>query len=150
MAKKILKVRLQRDQTEKGTSYTFPLEYESAKITVLAYETIDKTERYDEVVARGNDHEFLIGIVDELDAPAFLASDDIIELTRGEAETLGDTWIDQRIKINDMETLLPILEKIGTDVTLSQAEKDAINPDSVATGLTRTKTFTASLAEYLA
>lgn len=146
---KILKVKIKRTQTEKGTHYDYPDEYDASKILVLCYESHLK-ENYDAVVARGNKDEFLIGAVQDEDAPAFVKSPDIVEITQTEAEQLGGQWTRQVEKIIDQGRVIAVCKKILAGTPLTQEDKDAIDPDKPAFGINRTKPFAETLSECLA
>jgi hypothetical protein len=135
---KILKVKIKRAQTNNIISNTYPLEYDSKKIKVLAYEGLGDINKT-----------FCIGVVNDVDAPAFLASKDIIEINQEDAQTLGVVWRPQTIKITDESKIIEIIEKVNNKEVLTQAEKDAINPDNATRGVNKSKPFNDLLTEAL-
>jgi hypothetical protein len=73
---------------------------------------------------------------------------DTVEITENEANLLGSKWTKQ-IERRDDNVIIPILAKIGRGETLTQKEKDALNPDSKEPGITKTPTFSETLNETL-
>lgn len=145
---KILKVKIIRTQGGGKTSYTYPPEYDSKKFTVIIYET-QITGKMDKVVSRGNDHEFVIGVVQDADAPAFLANSDIVELTRAEAETFIDVDIDKaESSVIDVNKVVTITAKAVSGKTLTKKEKDAIDPTSSEIGINQGRTLRKALDDY--
>jgi hypothetical protein len=142
---KILKIRLGREQTAAKTKYTFPEELDRSKIKVVSYETIQSSERRADVIARGNDHEFIIAVVEDIDAPAFLVSDDIVELTEQEAITLGDTWRSPVVKTKDQNAVNMALSKYALSQALSPEEAAALDPNDPTPGINMTENFTEML-----
>lgn len=141
---KILRVKVEREPILGGTHYVYPPEYDPGKISVIAYET-SNPDNIDTVKARGN-YEYLIGVVENGDAPGFLLSTDIDELTQGEAETAGATWIKEAIKINDEVRVVEILEKVRNSETLTAEEQKSIDPsDKTVSGLVYGTTFAERL-----
>lgn len=145
---KILKVRIKRVQDENGTHYIYPIEYDSKKIGVLCYETTNM-DNYEEVVNRGNDYEFMIGVVKDEYMNDFLKSEYIEELSYDEALLTGNSWVKREDRIIDNKKIISILNKINSDIPLSKKEKDAIDPNSKEIGLNKNKSFKDILDESL-
>jgi len=157
---KILKVKIGRQETAAKTHYqyptvvagqyaelkTAPCVYDPTKISVIVYETSDaQVGKLADVQARGNDHEFLIGVVKDIDAPAFLASPDIVELTRDEAIALGDTWTMSKERITDQTLVTSLLAKQARKETLTAEEIKSLDPNDPSPGLGMTPTFAEEL-----
>lgn len=141
---KILKVRARRTKAGGATHYSYPPEYDPKKIKVLCYESGgDKAG----IIARGSTDEYLIGIVEDADAPQFLASADITEMTRTDAVKDGSKWRPQKEKISDDGRLWSILRKVVKKEALTQDDEDALDPDKPTPGLTKTKTFEKMLED---
>lgn len=138
MAKKILKVKIQRNQTAEKTSYVYPLEYNPRKIQVIAYETFS-AEGDTDCKGRGNTDEFMIGYVEEADVPSFVASPDIVEIDRAEAEVLGAKWIKPVVKITDETAVLMVLAKAAKQEVLSADDLKVIDEKDPTAGITLTK-----------
>lgn len=142
----ILKVKIKRNQTSSGTKYTYPPEYDPRKIQVLCYESM-LPENYAEVVSRGNKDEYLIGCVSDGDADVFLKSKDIQEISETEAKILGEAWTRRATKITDPEKVIAVLAKSVRGETLTQTEKDSIDPNKPDSGIILSKSFTECLDE---
>jgi len=143
---KILKIKVKREQTQVGTHYTYPPEYDPYKIQVLCYES-SLPENQINVVARGNKDEFLIGCVKNIDAPQFLANPDIIEITEVEALTLGNIWTKQVEKIVDQDGLLLLLAKVAKGQELTLQEQDLLNPANPNAYIQLSRSFSDVLNE---
>jgi hypothetical protein len=136
---KIVKVKISRELLSGGRiRNTYPPEYDSTKIRVLSYEDLNDVNKT-----------FCIGVVSDADAPAFLESADITEVTSTEARTLGTSWRPQVTKITDEQTIISILNKVRNSQSLTQAEKDAINPDNATFGVNKSRPFNELLTEAL-
>jgi len=146
--KKILKIKVKREPLEKGgTHYVYPPEYDSGKISVLCYESFGDAAA---VMARGKyNYEYCIGVVDSKDAPAFLKSPDIEELTKEEAIPLGDKWLPQTERILDQQKVLLILAKNARGAELTQNDLNALDPDHPESGIGKGKSFSERLTENL-
>ncbi len=146
--KKILKVKIKRTVGGGKTSYTYPPEYKAERFDVLVYET-QLTGKHQEVVNRGNDHEYVIGLVDEVDAPAFLKSPDIKEINRQQAEQFfGEDFDKSSMKITDQAKVLLILAKSARGESLTQEDKDSLNPDHPSNGILKSRTYKDVLDEH--
>lgn len=145
---KILKVKIKRTQDSSGTHYTYPAFYVAEKFKVIIYETLLEG-KYDDVVNRGNDYEFVIGIVDEKDLAFFLQSSDIIEIDRIEAEQfIGNDLDKSETIITDSKKVLIVLSKVAIDQVLTNDDKKVLDPNDVTTGVNKTKTLSEALDEY--
>jgi hypothetical protein len=138
---KILKVKIKREvknAARKHYGRIYPNEYQRDKITVLAYEFIGDP---DAPITRDDGYEYCIGVVSDADAPRFLASDDITEITRQAAETLGAIWRPQTVKITNDDTIISILAKVRAEQPLTARELSAIDPDSAEQGISKSRSF---------
>lgn len=141
---KILRVKVGRQNILNGTHYVYPPEYDAQKITVVAYET-SNPDNIQAVKDRGG-YEYLIGVVRDGDASAFLASSDIAEMTPGGAESAATAWIRATDKINDPARVIEILAKVRNSESLTLEDQKAIDPeDSSVAGVVRGRTFTERL-----
>ncbi len=146
--KKILKVRIGRSVGGGKTSYTYPPEYDPKKFQVIVYETQIEWEKA-KVEARGNKDEYVVGVVEELDAPAFLISDDIVEITRAESETfIGPELNRTSEKITDPSKVLSILAKVARKEVLTPEEENAIDPTNSVKGINNGSTIKDALDVY--
>jgi len=142
---KILKVKIKREPIlGGGTHYVYPPEYNAKKIQVLCYESMGEE---DKVKARG-DYEYCIGVVKDEDAPAFLKSNDIVEINETKAKIDGKKWRPQTERIIDEKEVLRICAKAVSGESLTQKEKDALNPDKAEIGVNKSKSFSDLLDEY--
>ena len=145
---KILKIKVGRTLHGAASHYNYPSEYDANKIEVVAYEHFQVQERMDEVIARGGAYIYCIGVVEDINAAAFLKSDDITELTTEEAETLGTTYIRQVKKITDADIVVSVIEKFSKSIVLTPEEEKAIDPNDDSTkGITLSKSFVTKLSE---
>jgi len=147
---KLLKMRIARDQTAKGTHYVYPKEYNAHKVRFGPFYESSLPENYDKVVARGNVDEHILFGVDDADAPAFLQCPDTQELSYDEALGLGNAWTKQVEKISDPNRVLAIVAEVARGETLTSDEKKALNPDDPSSGITKGKAFKDSLDDALA
>lgn len=146
--KKILKVKIKRDQDSFSTRYTYPVSYNPQKIQVLAYET-QISDKEAGVKARGNKDEYMLGFVDEADVPSFLVSPDIVEVNRAEAETFLGADLDKTIlKIIDSNSVIAVLSKHARGEALSQEDKDVIDPKKPGAKIMESRSFRKVLDEY--
>lgn len=144
---KILKVKIARTVSGNKTSRTYPNEYDSKKIDVLAYEFFGDQAGID---SRNDGYEYCIGVVSDADAPAFLASDSIVELSVEDALTQGAVWRPQQEKINDISAVISVCQKVRNSQVLDATDLKIIDPDDAQPGLVNSQSFTDLLTERLA
>lgn len=130
----------------KGYVISRPPECDVNKIEIMFLEC---TDDFDAFVARGDGLSYTVGVVSDADAPAFLASKDIVELTEEEATTLGVIMKPQR-EIYDNAIIAPIFAKQRAAMVLTQEELDALDPDNPAKGITMSAHFSTKLSGVLA
>ena len=145
---KILKVKIQRNQSVGKTSYVYPKEYDPKRIQVLAYETTNM-DNYQDVVDRGNDHEYMVGIVKDEDIDDFLKSDDIEEMDYDTALLTCGTWVKQRTVVTDQDKVATITLKLLNKETITNEEKKIVDPSYDEKGINLTKTFQEMLDNCL-
>lgn len=147
---KILKVKVKRSKNpEGGTHYTYPPEYDARKIQVLCYESIGDPTTVNDRDKTAEPYEFLIGVVNDGDASSFLESSDIEEIDQTTANSSGRLWRPQVVRIDNQERVLEIADKVFNNISLTQLDKSALNPDSSEPGISRSKLFDNLLAEHL-
>lgn len=135
----ILQVKATLTPNQKGgLHYNYPTGYDAEKINVLCYEHVGAKA---DVEDRGFTHEYLIGVVQDKDAPQFLASEDITELTQESAIENGRRWRPQVEKIVDATKVLSILAKSVRGDTLTTEDLDAIDPTKAASGINKSILF---------
>ena len=139
--KKVLKVKITRTQSGGGTHYDYPAEYDPKKFQVITYESI-LTDKINDIVSRGNDHEYVIGLVEDIDAQAFLVNPDIVELNRTQSEAFLSPDLDKSVlKIDDINSVLGILAKSVKGEILTNQEKDLIDDTKQSSLIKKSKTF---------
>lgn len=143
---KILKVKVTRQCSAKGTHYIYPPEYDPMKIQVLCYESL-QVENLVSIVERGNTYEYLIGVVHDIDLPTFLMSSDIQELTKEEALIEGEKWLPQIEKISNEKEVLRIVAKSVRGEELTTDELNVLDPDNPTAGITKSLSFTEKLSK---
>lgn len=144
---KILKVRIKRVQDDVGTHYSYPKEYDPKKIKVLCYETTNM-DNYEDVVNRGNDHEYCIGLVKDIDVDKFLESKYIEELEYNDALSIGNNWVKEKIKIVDEKKVLSVLDKVVNKKKLNSTEMNSINPKKKTKGVNIVNSFKTILDNH--
>jgi hypothetical protein len=135
---KIVKVKMNRVQSGSRIQNSYPAPYDPKKVQVIAYEDLGNVNK-----------PYCIGVVKDEDLAAFTASPDIVEISQQEAETFGAVWRPQVKKITDMNKVLNILDKVHNSSDLTQAEKDAINPDNAELGINKSTAFTDLLSSTI-
>lgn len=145
---KILKIKARRRQAKGHTSYHYPVGYDASKINVLGYESMSDKGKAD-IISRGNFDEYLIGVVSDNSMASFTQSDDIVEINREEAISLGGEWIKQVEKVLDERRVLAVCAKAALGKKLNNDEKEILDPKSETTGINITKSFTQRLDQVL-
>ena len=98
---------------------------------------------------RGGVDEFLIGAVQDVDLAQFISSPEIVEIQRSEAETFFGEDIDLSIvKILRPDEVMEVLMKQARGESLSQKEKESIDPDKSTRLVARTKTLRQRLDDF--
>jgi len=138
---KILQIRIKRDSFPGSTKYTYPAQYDAKKIQVLCYEDGAET------LSRNDGYQYCIGVVSDTDAPQFLVSTDIVEITRLNAIIKGRRWRPQINKITDDGEVTRIIIKKMNNETLTQREINALNPDNAEKGINKSRLFDDLLDE---
>lgn len=146
---KILRVKIKRTQDSKKTHYDYPLGYDAQKITVMVYESMSD-KGMDDIKNRGNTDEYLLGLVEDEDAPQFLKSPNIEELTKQQAISIGNMWRTQIIKTTDQDRVNEILSKVVRGKLITQEDKNALDPDKPELGIRRSESFEQSLNQRFA
>ena len=98
---------------------------------------------------RGGNDEYLIGVVEDADAPAFLVSADIVEITKAAAITDGEKYRKQVSQVTDEGRLWEVMRKVANKETLALADLEALDPDKSEPGVNYTKSFTEMINEYV-
>jgi len=157
---KLLKIRIKRIASGGRTHYEYPPQYDAYKVIFgPIYESSLEVEAQ-KVRDRGTGDEYILIGVNDNDVAKFIEAhgyrDDkgfryeSIELSIAEAEVYGSQWTKQVEKITDQSRVISILAKIGRGETLTQKEKDALNPNNPELGINTTKSFSESLQEIVA
>jgi hypothetical protein len=149
MAKIILKIKVKREPNGKGgTGYVYPDEYDAEAIKIVAMESVGAE---DEVFARGKyNYEYMIGVVNDTDAHHFTISPDIEEIDRREAIKLGRQYQHQFANVTDTNRAIELLAKAARGDTLTQEEKDEIDPEKEGGAINKTPAFDKILDRELA
>lgn len=141
MMTKIIKVKVRHESKPGGvTHYVYPPEYDANLIEVTCYEFasmgINSGDRSDE---------YCIGVVSDKNAPEFLKSDDIIEMSDADARIDGRKWRPQNERITDPDRVIMICKKAAAGTALTNDDKDAIDPDKSVAGIEKTISYDAIL-----
>ncbi len=147
---KFLLVKIRRTQIPGGRHYDYPTGYDAHKVLFgPVYEsTLPENEK--KILARGGKDEYcLIGVRDE-DAPGFLKSGDITEVSEEEARKIGNKWTKQFVTVVDVRKVMMITAKAALGKALTKKEKNALDPDKPEIGINKTKSFDEVLDEFLA
>lgn len=150
-------MRIRRSNDGGSTHYDYPPSYDAYKIAFGPIYESGLPEIAKEAQDRDADDEFIIiGVKDE-DLNQFLQSNKeeksghiftTVEITKEEAVVYGERWTKQSEKLDD-KIILPIVAKVARGEKLTQKEKDALDPNHKEPGITKTKSFTEDLDEYL-
>lgn len=132
----ILKVKMTVTQNEDCTHYDYPPEYDARKIQVLVYGGTGETE-------------YCLGVVKDVDAPAFLQSPDIVKITRDEALVFGNKYTEQVEKITNSDAVLKVCAKAALGTALSAKDKKVLDPSDATPGINLSKSFEEGLDETL-
>lgn len=137
---KILKIKIERYRVPGHTRYRYPPQYSAEKIIVAGYETMSKVglQRVEE---RGDKFEYLIGVVKDVDAPGFLESEAIEEISMEEANETARHWIDQFVTISDQTSVLRVLCKATLGTELTEEDRAVIDINSSTLGMNKTPDF---------
>jgi len=145
--KKVLKVKIKRDQSGGATHYEYPPQYNPKKFQVITYET-QLTDKMDVVIGRGNKDEYVLGFVEDVDVAGFLASPDIVEVNRAEADEFIGPDLDKATeKITDQNAVLIALAKVAKKEELSDEDKEVIDSSNKKPGINRSKSLREVLDE---
>jgi hypothetical protein len=155
---KLLKMCIRRANEEGHTHYEYPVAYDAHKIVFGPIYESGIEESAQEVRDRDADDEYIIiGVKDEDVEQFLLANNEVhssghkfitVAISRDEAVEYGSKWTKQVEKV-DQNIVVPIIAKSIRGETLTQKEKDALNPNSKEPGITKTKSFAEDLDEYL-
>jgi hypothetical protein len=144
---KIVKVKVTKTDMGNGRiKFNYPTGYDATKLNVVAWEHVGDKASVD---SRGNAYEYCIGVVSDIDAPAFLVSEDITGLTQGDANTLGSIYRPQIVRVTDEQAVIGIIAKQRASQALTQEEDDIINPDNPAIGINKSPAFSDLLTNTL-
>lgn len=141
---KILKIKIQRDQTSEKTHYTYPDEYDASKIQIICYETTN-IDNITAVKNRGNDYEYCVGVVKDEDVGIFLESSDIEEIDYDTSILTCDSWVKKHKIIKDPKKVASITVKMLNNETITEEEKKIIDPNNETIGINLTKSFKQKL-----
>jgi hypothetical protein len=145
---KVLKVKIKREAIPGGgTHYVYPPGYDPQKIQVVAYET-SNADNVASVKSRGS-HEFCIGVVKDADAPGFLASPDVTELSQAEAEAEALTWWKQEDVVVNPEEVLRLTAKAARGIPLTPQEAASLDPAVPGGAIQKTPTLAKRLDDAM-
>lgn len=145
---KILKVKAERVRVPGHTRYIYPPGYMPDKIMVVAYESMSE-KGLAEVESRGDEYEFLIGVVSDKYAPGFLQTDSVEEITEKEAIEIGKNWVDRVIQVKDQNKVIQILAKFALEMSLTEEDISALDAENPAIGINRSLGFDERLKNYI-
>lgn len=157
---KLLKMKIKRTDIDGGTHYDYPTPYYDANKVIFGpiYEG-GIEDNLETIKNRKSNDEFIIIGVEDSNMNNFLSANgykdnsgfefSCVEITQTVAEQDGIRWTRQIEKITDMNRVVTILAKIGRGETLTQKEKDALNPDNSEIGINKTKSFAQHLQESI-
>lgn len=147
--KKLIRVRIQRNQTANLVSYKYPSKYDETKIQVICYEN-QITGKMADINNRGNVDEYLIGVVEDIYLNSFVDGIDIVEITRNQAEQFVDQDLDTKYsRVIDQKKVLLILAKAALDEKLTKEDKDVLDPKNTESGgIIETKSYKERFDQY--
>lgn len=155
---RLIKVKVKREKIlGGGTHYVYPPQWNAERLNSGFGPLYESGEKYNDVVSRGDDHEYVLIGVQDADADSFLQADgykdgsgfsfEAKEITKAKAIEDCDSWIVPREKMTDQSKVLSILARVARGEELTQAEKDSIDPSKPEVGITMTKNLTQMLDE---
>jgi len=145
---KILKIKIERLRVPGHTRYRYPPQYSPEKIIVVGYETMSQIG-LKQVEDRGDKFEYLIGIVKDIDAPGFLRSEAVEEISREEALKTARHWIDQVATISDQTSVLRVLCKNALGKELVDEDLAIIDIENHVHGINQTPDFKTRLEKAI-
>ena len=144
---KILKVKIEVTHEGGATQYVgYPKEWldNKSKISIILY----PQDRTDEVMENGKIYHIVYPIL----------PDDVYDLMKGlpicsepnldELTTYSDKHMPQITKITDQDKVLSILAKVALDEKLTKEDRDALNPENSARGISKSKRWIDNLKDY--
>lgn len=152
---KLLKMKINRRAVDGATRYTYPTPYYDAK-KVKFGPIYEGSCCAADAQAREADDEFILLGVDDEDAPGFLQANgykkdgftyEVTEVDKTTALASCDKWVEQSEKITDQSKVLSVLAKVAREESLTQEEKDSIDPAKPDLGISKTKSLTDMLDE---
>lgn len=153
---KFLRMRIRRQDLEGRTHYTYPSCYEANKIIIGPIYEGGLEWQEKKIRDRKKEDEYILVGIDDSNLSQFLKAQKLLEdnfyygveeVDLNDAKTIGDNWTEQTEKITDEKKVLMICAKAIRGEALSQAEKDAIDPEKDTPGIIRTKKFSEILDE---
>ena len=131
-------MRIKRTNENGATHYTYPPQYIAEKINSGFGPIYEGGECASDSWERNADDEYILIGVADTDADQFLKADgytdgsgfvyEAKEVTKEKAIEDCDKWVKVREKMNDQTKVISILAKIAREETLTQVDKDALNP----------------------
>jgi len=144
---RLIKMKVARNCTPERTRYSYPDGWDSKKVIFgPVYEKGAKE--------RGQDFQWIVFGVADADAPLFVGTHgqakgaftfEAAEITKEEACTLGDPWIDQVQRITDPNVVLAVCDKALKGQPLTAQERDAVDPATSTPGISTSPSFTEAL-----
>jgi len=155
---KLIKMKIKRTEENGRTHYDYPSAYKAELVKFGPIYESALPENLAIVSARGNKDEFILFGVEDKAAQVFLSSQGVFEkafsfeaqeITEEAAKQIGSSWTRQTEKITDEAKVIQILAKVARNEQLTQAEKDALDPNKPESGISLSKSFEAYLNEFL-
>jgi len=156
---KLIKMKINRVGKDGATHYTYPPQYDPQKVRFgPIYEGGLYDVVYSDILPRNADDEFILIGVDDADFVEFMKANGHVqngftfaaeEVNRTKSLEMGNKWTKRVEKIVDEAKVIMILAKVARKETLTQEEKNAIDPESIESGINKSASFQESLDKYL-
>lgn len=130
---KILKIRIVLLSYNGKIKYKYPEGYKPNLINVIAYSP-EKKDNNTKV-------RYCIGLIEDNNISQFNKSNDIIEISKEEADILGKEWRPSNLNIVYKNIVYNILKKLSRGITISKEERKILDPDDSTLGINYNKKF---------
>lgn len=130
---KILKIKIKLiDHPDGSVLYYYPVDYKADKINILVYggEIIENDEKF----------LYCIGLVDD-SYRTTLPQDVVMEISKEEANQLGQEWRPQTMKITNQKLVDDIIMRLKRGIPLTWMEIKALDPRDKQVGINYSKEF---------
>jgi hypothetical protein len=145
---KVLKAKIYVDRSQGNTTYTYPQEWldNKEKFPSILY----PADRTDDATDVGGTYQFVYPIMDDATADALLAKypDSFFSTSLAEVSAYAEKHAPQTTVINNQTKVLTLIAKTVIGQTLTQLEKDALDPTKSVDGVITTPPWTDQITQH--